>query len=532
MSRSSMPAFPDGSGLSLLGKLDQASTLIITANPECADGMLRFPENLLAKPLDLEELGRRVGEVMRRRSAGAGGDVDERLPAIAGPPTDPGDRRERQDAGPATRVALYGHDTMGLGHARRNLRLARALAEGELGAEVLVIGGARESGVFEMPAGADSLILPAISKDTDGRYHSRSLRVPLERVSSVRRELLRSGLVAFEPDVLIVDQVAAGANQELLPALAELRARGTRCVLGLRDILDEPKAVRRQWGERGELDTLRQFFDEIWIYGERRVFDVVEAYGLPAELAARTHYLGYLDPRAANEEWRLPSELPQEGFDLCLVGGGQDGTALANAFAAAPGPAELPRVVVTGPFMPKPDADALPRCHGGGGPLSVFRMVDGVAHPGEAGATHRLDGRLQHRERAARPGPAPAGRAAGRATARAVAARACTGPAGASRGPPPGAPHPRTAGRLAPRPRGGGQGAATARLRWTRARRGTGSRRAHGTSRWTLTRDPAGPPTCARTRVCPSSATRAARSTCDRSSMPSVGAARPSPCSP
>ena len=71
------------------------------------------------------------------------------------------------------RIALYSHDTMGLGHARRNGLIARALASAPLGAEVLLITGAREAGTFPLPPGVDCVTLPAYRKGRDGHYTAR-----------------------------------------------------------------------------------------------------------------------------------------------------------------------------------------------------------------------------------------------------------------------------------------------------------------------------------------------------------------------
>ena len=53
------------------------------------------------------------------------------------------------------RIALYSHDTQGLGHMRRNLAIATALAGAEPYPVILMIAGAREVGVFPMPPGVD-----------------------------------------------------------------------------------------------------------------------------------------------------------------------------------------------------------------------------------------------------------------------------------------------------------------------------------------------------------------------------------------
>ena len=51
-------------------------------------------------------------------------------------------------------------------------------------------------------------------------------------------EMIRAALDAFKPDIFIVDKLPRGVCRELDPALELLRRTGTRCVLGLRDILD------------------------------------------------------------------------------------------------------------------------------------------------------------------------------------------------------------------------------------------------------------------------------------------------------
>jgi hypothetical protein len=149
------------------------------------------------------------------------------------------------------RIALYSHDTMGLGHARRNLTIARALAGPETRANVLMITGANVVSSLAMPRGVDCLTLPAIHKGSDGQYQSRSLDLPLGELTSTRSKTIRGALDAYDPDVLIVDNVPRGANAELDETLRFLHARGsTHCVLGLRDVLDSPETVAREWQQR------------------------------------------------------------------------------------------------------------------------------------------------------------------------------------------------------------------------------------------------------------------------------------------
>jgi predicted glycosyltransferase len=258
------------------------------------------------------------------------------------------------------RVALYSHDTMGLGHLRRNLLIAQTLAHSSLRVDVLMMSGAREACAYALPAGVDCLSLPGIGKGLDGSYHSRSLGIPLEELIAMRANAMRAALDAFEPDVLIVDNVPRGAMGELASTLTHLRARGrTRCVLGLRDVLDDPAVVHQEWRRMGNEETIRECYDTVWVYGDPAIYDPVREYRLPPEIASKVRYAGYLDQRArlrfAEVEGSGPVSCPlpaAERFALCMVGGGQDGARLAEAFAHAELPAEMAGVIVTGPYMP------------------------------------------------------------------------------------------------------------------------------------------------------------------------------------
>ncbi|HSK10252.1 MAG TPA: hypothetical protein VK911_11810 [Vicinamibacterales bacterium] len=281
------------------------------------------------------------------------------------------------------RVAFYSHDTLGLGHIRRNLLLAQTVADAPLDATVLMLAGAREAAIFPMPPRVDCTTLPSIQKDDDGQYRSRRLCLSLRQVVSLRAHILQGALEAFRPDLLVVDTEPRGAFRELEPALSWLRMQGgTRCVLGVRDIRDHAVAVRREWKKASSDAAIRDYFDEVWVYGDRRVFDVVREYHLSREVAAKLRYTGYLDQRArlkfvapGDDGVRLLATLPQGRMMLCTVGGGQDGIALALAFIAAPFPAGAFGVVLAGPQMPADRLETLRRLGEESGRVRVLRFV-------------------------------------------------------------------------------------------------------------------------------------------------------------
>jgi predicted glycosyltransferase len=251
---------------------------------------------------------------------------------------------------------------MGLGHMRRNLMIAKTLSAPPTQAIVLMVAGSRQLNQFTLPSGCDSLTLPALHKNGAGQYASHCLDVSLKEVISFRRRTIRAAIQAFEPDVLIVDKVPLGLFGELDPTLQYLsRRNGTRCVLGLREILDDKKRARQEWATGRNNEAIRGHYHAVWVYGDPAVYDMVKEYEIPDDVAAKVRYTGYLDRRelleSANRNGRnllADHGLPPGRLALCTVGGGQDGALVAEAFAKADLPAQFVGLIVTGPFMPAP----------------------------------------------------------------------------------------------------------------------------------------------------------------------------------
>lgn len=283
------------------------------------------------------------------------------------------------------RIALYSHDTMGLGHMRRNLSIAEALASRESRPIVLMITGSREIGAFTFPAGVDSLALPALHKESDGSYRSRCLDVALDEIRLIREKTIRAALETFAPDIFIVDKEPAGAVGELLRPLDFLRRRGhTRCVLGLRDVIDDPLVVQTEWNLHDNCETIRRYYDAVWVYGDASVYDLVQECRLPRDIAAITRYTGYLgrfqsDSIEDGEGDYLKSVgLSSRRLVICTVGGGQDGARLAEAFAETDMPPHTCGLLLTGPYMPR---DIQQRLHTRASAQSNFRVLNFAPRP-------------------------------------------------------------------------------------------------------------------------------------------------------
>lgn len=251
-----------------------------------------------------------------------------------------------------TRVLLYSHDSQGLGHVRRNVALAHALAQhlpGRTGRGVtgMLLTGLDGIGAT-LPAGFDVVSLPGIHKAAGG-YAPRHVEVPMDDLIRVRRELLSAVALRFRPDLVVVDRHPYGVDNELRKALWRLRRRqpGTRIVLGLREVLDQPEAVAREWAAV-DLDRFRHTFDEIWVYGDPAVHDLRTSGELPERLHDMVRFTGYL----STGRWTDPgARRHPRPYVVTMVGGGSDGDALCRAAAAAPVPPGHRHLVVTGPQM-------------------------------------------------------------------------------------------------------------------------------------------------------------------------------------
>ncbi|MGC5617557.1 glycosyltransferase family protein [Georgenia sp. Z1491] len=300
------------------------------------------------------------------------GTVPGDVPSPAGRPTDERVPASPSDVEPAgrLRVALYSHDALGLGHVRRNLAIARALGTLDPAPDILLLTGAPEAVTADRPEHCDLVSLPALSKDATGVYSARHLSVDETHIRHMRRSILAAALDSFRPDVLVVDKHPRGFLGELEPALDLLRAAGTRIVLGLRDILDDAATARREWRADRSDRALRQWYDQVWVYGDRAVHDLAAELSLPA---ARTVHTGYLAAGRCRVEQVTEVETP---YVLATVGGGADGAHLAETFVRSAMPAGHHGVLVTGPQMPTDDVHRIVDLAGTRSDLTVRTYVE------------------------------------------------------------------------------------------------------------------------------------------------------------
>ncbi len=231
-----------------------------------------------------------------------------------------------RDGKPTRRIMFYSHDTFGLGHLRRSRALAAALTNGDDNASAIILTGSPFAGRFTFPAGVDHIRLPGVTKLADGSYVSQTLGLDIDDTTSLRSGLILTAIEQYEPDLLIVDKEPTGFRGELLPTLQWLREHGrTKTVLGLRDVLDEPEVLAAEWARKGAVEATETFYDEIWVYGDKDVYDPTKGLPLSDAARARMHWTGYLRRTTTDEV-----DLPAHPYVLITPGGGGDGAAMVS----------------------------------------------------------------------------------------------------------------------------------------------------------------------------------------------------------
>lgn len=279
----------------------------------------------------------------------------------------PGPRGHRlQDEPARPRVLIYSHDTYGLGHLRRNLAIAEHLLGRLNPFSVRLLSGSPVIQNWPVPSGLEVTPMPPVVKTGPENYRPREGHESFQLVKAYREAVILKTVMAYRPDVLLVDHAPAGMGGELLPALSFIgrELKGCRRVLGLRDILDSAGTVRQVWQEQGIYDLLEAAYEQILVYGSQHLFDVSENYQLPRHVAAKTSYCGYVARKPAPESSRRDVSTP---VVLVTAGGGGDGFSLMSGYLSAL--EKLPAgtvssLIITGPLMDEVQRRELQRMAG------------------------------------------------------------------------------------------------------------------------------------------------------------------------
>src|SRR3954471_15140695 len=221
------------------------------------------------------------------------------------------------------RFAFYTNELTGsLGHLRPTLAIAGRLAYFDHHATSMILTGSAIEPFFALPPRVDTVKLPARRRELNGEHRSARLTIELEELQSLRSEISLAATTAFNPDVVLVDQVPLGLGDELKRVLDAMKERDVRLVLGLRDIEDSPMHVARKWGT-GMREVIEHYYDAVLIYGPVGCPNALSCMGWN-DLATPVLHTGFVGAPMPDCG---PSDIAP-GYLLATAGGGADGFAM------------------------------------------------------------------------------------------------------------------------------------------------------------------------------------------------------------
>ncbi|HKQ49669.1 MAG TPA: glycosyltransferase [Phycisphaerae bacterium] len=263
------------------------------------------------------------------------------------------------------RVMAVCHDSVGIGHIRRTMAIAERATQAIPSCRVLVVSGEAHTPFFALPERVDYVKVPSICKGPDYRYTAKSLGVSFQDALRIRSAILTATTASYRPDVFLIDKSPLGVQGEAESALRLVRDRSpnSRVIFGMRDIEDAPERTINEWRKGRHLDALKHLVDEIWVYGSRNVFDVVEAYQLPDAISEKIRYMGYIARRSCQHTSCSAGRGASERRLLVTVGGGTDGYRLIDQYLSSPVVSangySVQTTIVGGPDLPRPQAEKL-----------------------------------------------------------------------------------------------------------------------------------------------------------------------------
>ena len=252
------------------------------------------------------------------------------------------------------RVLIYSHDSFGLGHLRRCREIAHALVEKQRKLSVLILSGSPIIGSFDFRARVDFVRIPGVIKLRNGEYTALKLHLNIDETLALRTSIIEHTAKVYDPDLFLVDKEPLGLRGEVESTLALMEERGKPCILGLRDVMDDPGLLAPEWERKQAVPALERYYDAIWVYGLPQICQPLEGLELPDRVRKMMTYTGYLHRHLPATGSQLRLEKIRDSYLLVTVGGGGDGEQIIDwvlrAYECDP---ELPypALLVLGPFM-------------------------------------------------------------------------------------------------------------------------------------------------------------------------------------
>src|SRR5260370_13082490 len=162
--------------------------------------------------------------------------------------------------------------------------------------------------------------------DTGGVGAKPILSLTKEEFQRMRAKLIVKFVRGFQPDALVVDFHPEGKCGELIRTV--INTPNTKKVLGLRGILGGLAETNREFFNSRLAAFIQDYFSDIHVYMDERVFRLEEYYSIPASLSAMFKYTGYVTRPtiATRAEARAMLQLDPDARILVVSFGGGQGT--------------------------------------------------------------------------------------------------------------------------------------------------------------------------------------------------------------
>ncbi len=269
---------------------------------------------------------------------------------------------------PSLRILMYSNDSRGWGCTFRTLSIAALLSRMSEDCSILVLTDLPTVGRFKLAERVDYVHLPSLGRKDHRSHATRGLNIEYDNTLRIRRKIAQSAIRTFRPDVVMLDDSLFNLPEEMQKIVACLAEDlpQAKIVWGLPDTLGEPAWVRRQWVKNEVFEILARFAHEILVFGVRRLFDAAEAYGMPAHIAEKIFYTGYLvqqsvPPRRVSETVAAMNRaLP---MIMLAPGGSSEDFAFVDAYLrfleSRSGAPAMQSLIVAGPAIRSSDKRAL-----------------------------------------------------------------------------------------------------------------------------------------------------------------------------
>ncbi len=194
------------------------------------------------------------------------------------------------------RILMYCNDSRGLGQTTRTLNIAASLSKALEDASILVLTDLSTVGRFRLAEHVDYVHLPVLETNGHAGFSFGGLNIDYENKLRIRRKIAHSAIKTFRPELVILDESLLNHPDEMLRIVDYVRdeAPAAKIVWSLSDTLGAPEVVKRQWTRNGVYEVFERFADEIFVFGAAQIFNVAESYQMPAPIARKIFYTGYL----------------------------------------------------------------------------------------------------------------------------------------------------------------------------------------------------------------------------------------------